>query len=336
MAKRLVILTTHFGSNFSGGSTATCEVFSRLQEYFEEVHVIGTELGEHNFARVIFHRYRSWLDAIKQIRELNAPSTLFYGDFYNSFLFILAGVDFRFTYHDNWPELGRFGWGNWVRSLFYTTIYQWIFRRSAMTVTVSQFKYEYVTKFSPNSVLINNGFNNSGDASESGETLDRSSEKCLLMVGNVDRRKYQLAPQVIAGLPRDEAIEIHIYGHIIDRKLAEKLAAYPQVQLRGFQSPIPYRDYHALLHTSVAESFGMVFCEAMAKGLPVIAFDTGGASELVGESGGLLIPPFDIPKMTEAVRLLTSRKSRISRPDVVENYSWDKTSRRYKETLELC
>ena len=60
----LVIVTTHFGTNFSGGSTATCEIFSRFQNEFETIYVVGTELGEHPLQKIIFKKYRNWAQAI--------------------------------------------------------------------------------------------------------------------------------------------------------------------------------------------------------------------------------------------------------------------------------
>ena len=77
-AKRLVILTTHFGTNFSGGSTATCEIFSRLEDEFSEVIVVGTELGEHPFRQLQFLPYQNWIEAILILWKLaKDPHILF-------------------------------------------------------------------------------------------------------------------------------------------------------------------------------------------------------------------------------------------------------------------
>ncbi|MEM1137563.1 MAG: hypothetical protein AAGI07_17110, partial [Bacteroidota bacterium] len=75
--KRLVILTTHFGTNFSGGSTATCEIFSRIEDEFKEIIVVGTQLGAHPFTSLKFFKYKSWLQALLILKKLKAKDAIF-------------------------------------------------------------------------------------------------------------------------------------------------------------------------------------------------------------------------------------------------------------------
>jgi glycosyltransferase involved in cell wall biosynthesis len=56
---------------------------------------------------------------------------------------------------------------------------------------------------------------------------------------------------------------------------------------------------------AVNEAFGMAFLEAQASGLPVVAGDVGGVSEIVvSQSTGLLVPPGDPTAFSAAVRCL--------------------------------
>jgi len=55
--------------------------------------------------------------------------------------------------------------------------------------------------------------------------------------------------------------------------------------------PVILRQHDLLIIPSLYENFGNVALEAMACGVPVIASDTGGLSELVHSGGGRLFPP---------------------------------------------
>jgi len=54
------------------------------------------------------------------------------------------------------------------------------------------------------------------------------------------------------------------------------------------------------------EGFGMVFAEAIARGLPVLGTAAGAVPEAVPAGAGLLVPPDDLPALTEALRALLS------------------------------
>ena len=140
MSKKLVILTTHFGTDFSGGSTATCEVFSRIERNFEQVIVVGSELGQIPFNSIKFLKYDSWRHVLKILRDIDKNGTIFYGDFYNSIFYVWLNIPFYFTYHDNWPELQSTSIKNRFKSIFYTNIYNHIFKNATTVFTVSDFK----------------------------------------------------------------------------------------------------------------------------------------------------------------------------------------------------
>ena len=64
---------------------------------------------------------------------------------------------------------------------------------------------------------------------------------------------------------------------------------------------------------SLQEGFGIVFVEAMATGLPIVALRAGAVPEIVDHEGnGLLVPPGDVRALSEALnRLLRDQQLRI-------------------------
>ncbi len=57
-----------------------------------------------------------------------------------------------------------------------------------------------------------------------------------------------------------------------------------------------------LVAPSLYESFGLMYVEAMRAGKPVIGSNAGGIPEVVDDGGtGLLVPPGDVPALTEAM-----------------------------------
>ena len=86
---------------------------------------------------------------------------------------------------------------------------------------------------------------------------------------------------------------------------------------------------------SLQEGFGIVFLEAMAAGLPVVAGRAGAAPEVVphGEVG-LLVPPTDVDALADAlVRLLRDSGTRTEfgrrGRRRVRRYTWERVARRF-------
>jgi glycosyltransferase involved in cell wall biosynthesis len=91
------------------------------------------------------------------------------------------------------------------------------------------------------------------------------------------------------------------------------------------------------VNTSDSESLSNVILEAMAAGLPVVAYDVGGNSELLSDQRGALIQAGNETGFAEAVqRLLVDSELRLrlgsnSRQFAQENFSLDRVRQRYVE-----
>jgi L-malate glycosyltransferase len=93
--------------------------------------------------------------------------------------------------------------------------------------------------------------------------------------------------------------------------------------------------------TSDSESLSNVILEAMAAGLPVVAYRVGGNAELVNEERGVLVPAGDEEGFAAAVgRLLASSSMRLqlgrnSRKFAQENFSLERVLAQYEACYQI-
>lgn len=91
------------------------------------------------------------------------------------------------------------------------------------------------------------------------------------------------------------------------------------------------------VNTSDSESLSNVILEAMAAGLPTVAYNVGGNSELLSESAGALIPSGDETKFACAVENLLAdsqlreQLGRNAQQFARENFSLDRVRQRYAD-----
>lgn len=76
--------------------------------------------------------------------------------------------------------------------------------------------------------------------------------------------------------------------------------------------PYYYRSADVFVHTSLFESFGLVYAEAMACAVPIVAANTTTAPEIVGDAGLLFEPKNPDDLAEKIVRLLCNEKIRIA------------------------
>jgi D-inositol-3-phosphate glycosyltransferase len=75
------------------------------------------------------------------------------------------------------------------------------------------------------------------------------------------------------------------------------------------------------------ETFGLTILEALASGLPVVAVNQGGPTDLLHPSVGTLATPGDPVDFADKLArvLLDTRSPQQCRAYVAEHFSWDKT-----------
>ncbi|KIW12873.1 hypothetical protein PV08_08060 [Exophiala spinifera] len=103
--------------------------------------------------------------------------------------------------------------------------------------------------------------------------------------------------------------------------------------LTGTSLARAYASADVFLHCSVTETFGLVVLEAMASGVPVVARDEGGPSDIVQHAKtGYLVPPHDLDTFVSLVRgfsdtALLATMGENAREFALET-TWDKINRR--------
>jgi len=143
----------------------------------------------------------------------------------------------------------------------------------------------------------------------------------LLTVASLTRRKAHdvlidaLAPlstlpwqaRFVGGTNFDPAWSAGLQQQVNRLQLQERIAFVGTVE--NLEAEFHSADLFVL--PSRFEGYGMVFAEALAAGLPVIAARAGAVPDVVPEAAGLLVPPDDVEALTAALhKLLTQEKLR--------------------------
>ena len=120
------------------------------------------------------------------------------------------------------------------------------------------------------------------------------------------------------------------------QKLAEELlpGRYRRITVPVTDMPALYRSADVFMHLSVDESFGNVFVEALAAGLPIVAYDTSRTRWIVGDE-------VHSPKSRKAEDLagaiesaLRSRKSAAGARQRAMKFGWPRIARQYADFFE--
>ena len=114
------------------------------------------------------------------------------------------------------------------------------------------------------------------------------------------------------------------------------------IELVGMQSDVSqyYRKSSVFIHTSRYEGFGVVIVEAMAHGLPVVAFHNNGPDEiLTGGQEGYLVEKYDTVDFAKKVcQILDDEECYESMSQAArkraEDFSEEKVCQRFTNILE--
>lgn len=141
-------------------------------------------------------------------------------------------------------------------------------------------------------------------------TKTEIGEFVFLSIGNLLHRKgFDVLIEAFAKANFKKNIYLQIIGiGETYEKLQQLISVFgqkEQVSLLGFRNRKEIaklmQSSDAFVLASRAETFGVVYIEAMSAGLPVIATTCGGPEDFVDESNGILVPVNDVEALTDAL-----------------------------------
>lgn len=199
---------------------------------------------------------------------------------------------------------------------------------------------------------------------------ERNSQRyrCALIPNGVDLARFSPGEQERErfGLPRDASVVLMVSALIPSKNVAEGIEAVSRVpgafllvagdgplrsELRDFaekllpsrygqltvspsQMPALYRSADVFLHLSRNESFGNVFIEALATGLPVVAYDLPRTRWILGSVGDLAESE-NLRSVGEQIAkaLAAPRQGRKQRIERAAEFGWPRIAAQYRNFL---
>jgi glycosyltransferase involved in cell wall biosynthesis len=128
------------------------------------------------------------------------------------------------------------------------------------------------------------------------------------------------------------------------RQLAAELDLLDNVKFAGYiasgRLPEYFASSDAFVFHSLIETFGIVFVQAMASGLPIIAAETSCVPDVLDSDNGLLVTPFDIPAFASAVLARSRHRERAkplgghNRARAIREFDWDLVAVQYEQAFQ--
>lgn len=209
----------------------------------------------------------------------------------------------------------------------------WAYKLADQVICVSEaFKKSLYKDFGINCKVIHNMVEDHyfrGEISKRGDGVFR-----FVSVGAlINRKAFDILIEAFAKAGFDGDVILDIIGEgeerfklqdLINRK---KLCA--SVNLLGLKTPFEISEIMKLsdcfVLSSRNETFGIVYIEAMAKGLPIIASRCGGPSDFVNKDNGLLVSIDAIDELSKALRNMVEHRKEYDsckiRQYCYDNYS---------------
>ena len=118
------------------------------------------------------------------------------------------------------------------------------------------------------------------------------------------------------------------------QELADRLmpGRFQRISLKAAQMPMLYASADAFLHLSLLESFGNVFLEAWASGLPIVAHDSERLRWILGNSGLLCDTENEAALISNLRRAIADGRGQPQ--SGIERYDWPVIAEEYRRFID--
>ncbi len=205
------------------------------------------------------------------------------------------------------------------------TLYYWVTRLVARKadglIFISNCMKEFYEKSSflgkTKNIIIYHGYSVNELLHGGNKMTINSDELKLVLPGRiVERKGHKYALEALAVLRKNKInVSLHFLGEGPYKEKLQKdivrLDIFKYVNFHGYKDNIiqELRKYDIAVLPSYWEPFGLVFLDAFASKLPVVAFNMPAGNEIIeNESNGLLVPPFSTQGLVNAISKLYADK----------------------------
>ena len=196
--------------------------------------------------------------------------------------------------------------------------YKKTYLKADTVITVSTALSNKLKQFGINNVMIPNVINTNIFYPTKRENTGSFT---FLSIGSlIERKRFDLTIQAFAAIQmKYKNCKLIIVGEgELEKKLRE-LSEKLHVKnikfikmIKNDKLPELYNSVECFVLPSDSETFGMVYAEAIACGIPAIATDNGGALEIINNENGIIIPVGDLKALENAMEVEMNNKKRDS------------------------
>ncbi len=220
---------------------------------------------------------------------------------------------------------------NNFRSRFHKFLTLFGLKRAGAVIAVSAWHAADIKKFTGNDVAVIGNIIQANRFNEVNRKQPAQQVHFGILGGlNTNVKGVDLLLRACAQIREDYVLHIGGTGALLNtyQALADELGIKNKCVFHGFVEYTRVPDFLSRLHffvsASKSETFGMVMAEAMAAGLPVVATDSGGSTELINSENGKLVSNNDVAALAASIKqmmheYMTYDPSQISKS--VERFS---------------